>query len=221
MAKIQEVGARISDLYFQDYPETSEFFDAADFAFHAGSAYGDLLAQEYRFEYNRMLAEGEMNIVSFSTDWLQVAELKREKDDEGFYIKLPQPIMSFPFDKRNSGIQLIAAASGNKGKEYIRSGINESFYDEFLPITNKVFWSLLRDKIYLTTNVGEPPALSKVVYVPGISDDLDIPDSRVWAVVANTIEMMRKAAANILVKETADQNLNKLPITEADKNIVK
>lgn len=220
MVKIQEVGGRLMDLYFQSYPDTSEFFDELDFIFHAGSAYADLLGQEYRLEYNRMLAEGEMNIVSFSTDWLQTVELKREKDEDGYFIKLPTPVFSLPYDKRNSGIANIFSASGKRGKEYVRSSINENFYDEFLPITNKVFWSLLKDKVYLTTNMGEPPSLSKVVYVPGISDELEIPDARVWAVIANALEMMRKAAANYIIKETADGNQNKLPVTEADRNLI-
>ncbi len=222
MASIKEVGSRIQNLYFQDYAETSQFWDENDFNYHAGAAYAELLRQEYINEYNLMRADGEYNIVSFSHDWLKVEpQLKREKDEMGFYINLPQPIMSFMYDKRDVGVQNILSASGKMGTEYIRSSIDELWVDSFLPISPKVYWALLRDKIYLNTNVGEPPLLSKLVYVPGISDDLDIPDTRVWSVMAITLEMMRKAAANYVVKETSDQNANELPVTEADRNLVK
>ncbi len=223
MANIKEVASRTQNLYFQDYAETSQFWDESDFVFYTGAAYSDLLGQEYRLEYNRMQSEGEVNTISFSHDWLQtVSDLKREKDEIGFFVKLPTSVMSFPYDKRDCGLQNIFAVSGGrKGQEYVRSTISENWYDEFLPPTKKIFWALLRDKIYLTTNIGEPPLISKVVYVPGISDDLDIPDVRVWAVITNTIEMMRKAAANNIVKETANQNQNETLLTDADRNLIK
>lgn len=222
MANIKEVASRVENLYFQDYAETSEFFDAGDFAFYCGAAYADLLGQEYRLEYNRMIAEGVSDIVGFSSDWLKTETLKRQTDKEnGYYIDLSQPILSLPYDKQNSSIQNIYPADKKFKGEYIRGSVDNTWEDEYLPLTKKVFWSLLGNRIYLTTNMGEPPSLSKVVYVPGISDDLDIPDARVWAVITNTIEMMRKAAANYVVSETADQNSNKLPQTDVDKNLIK
>lgn len=221
MADIKTVAGHTMDLYFGDFAEAAEFFDIDDFVFYTGAAYADLLGQEYRIEYAKMAAEGEGNLVSFSHDWLQTFEAKRDKDDDGYFIKLPQPVMSFPFDKRDLGIQNIFAANKLMAKEYIRSSIGTIWQDQFLPASTNIYWALLRDKIYLYTNIGEPPMLSKLVYIPGISDDLDIPDTRVQMVMTDTLKMMRDAEQGNLVKETADGNLNETLVSDVDRNLIK
>ncbi len=209
------------NLYFEDYANGAEFFDIDDFVQYTGMAYADLLGQEYIGMYNQMRQDGDNSVIEFSHDWLKTEVVKREKDNEGYFVNLLEPIMSFPYDKRDVGLQNIFPVGTQFKGELIRSSISESWLDEYIPLSCKVYWSLLGKKIYLSTTMGEPPASLRVVYVPSLSDSLEIPASRQKMVIDNTIKMMREAARGFLVKETNNQNLNELPITDNARNLIK
>jgi len=218
MADIKTVADRVMNLYFQDYANGAEFFVLDDFVYYVGAAYAELLAQEF----DKARAEYPENSVAFSSDWLISETLKLDNDDDnGFFLQLSNPVMSFPYDKRNSGIQNIFPSKTKLAGEYIRSTVSEIWMNELLPNTNKVYWALIGDKILLSSNLRQPPEFSKVLYVPGISAMLNIPDARVNMVTKSTIMMMREASRNHVIKETNDQNLNPIPQTESDSNLIK
>lgn len=221
MGNIRTLADHTMNIYYADFAAGSSFFDIDDFISYTGMAYADLLGQEYQIMYNQMRQDGEANIVEFSHDWLKQEVLKRQKGDEGFFIELSQGVMSFPYDRKDVGIQNIFPTKQGFKNELIRSSISEIWQDIYLPISNKIFWALLENKIYLSSVTYEPPTELRVVYVPSVSEDLDIPASRQKMVMDNTIKMMRESQRGVLVKETNDGNLNKAPQTELDLNLIK
>lgn len=221
--KIKILAGRIMDLYYEDYASNTQFFDIDDFIFNVGSTYADLLSKEYDTERQRMRIEGEEGYATFSHDWLQtqVCPLKR-KGEEGDYYQLIQKPMSFPYDKYDIGIQNVFPVGSKFRDELVRDSIDKSWQDKFLPNTKNVFWSLIQDTIIVRGSVNQsPPPSIRVVYVPEVSLDLEIPNSRNAMITAAVLVLMRKLEENHLVKETNDQNKNKLPITENDKNLIK
>ena len=216
MADIKIVAGRIMDLFYQDYRSSFDFFDDADFVFHTGAAYADMLAMEF----DKARAESGSSVVDFSSELLLSVNIETEKDKAGFFARLPQPVMSFPYDSRNSGIQNIFPV-GERSSEYIRATISQNWYDEFLPKSNKIFFNLVGNRINLFSNLRNPPEISNIIYVPGISDTLNITDARVSAIIKSTILLLREAARGFVIKETNDGNLNKIASEESDINLNK
>ncbi len=215
------VGQHVIDLFYQDYKSTSQFWDLEDGIYFAGVAYGDLLGQEYKAEYNQMLALREEGIVQFSHDWLQVEELKLKNGDDGPYIELANLPMSFPYDKQDVGIQNIFVTGSKFSGEIVRSTIASMWQDKYLPNTTTIFWALLQNKIYFKSTQAAPPSAFKVVYVPEVNDNLKIPNSRENLIVQMAVQLMLKAKEGNLVKETNDQNKNVAPVTELDRNLIR
>ncbi len=219
---IKILAARVMDLYYADYASNQEFFDINDFIFNVGSTYADLLQKEYDVERQRMRSEGEEGYVTFSHDWLQTQVLTlQRKSEEGEYYQLLQKPMSFPYDKWDIGIQNIFPVGSKYRNELVRDAVDKSWQDKFLPNTNNVYWSLLKDKIIPRHSQKEAPYQIRVVYVPEVSLDLEIPNSRNAMITGTVLTLMRALEQNHLVKETNDGNKNKLPITENDRNLIK
>lgn len=221
LGNIETIADLTMNLYYEDFANNAEFFDLDDFINYTGIAYADLLGQEYITMYNQMRADGDSNAIEFSHDWLKTEVVKRQKDVEGWFAELSQPVMSFPFDKSDIGLQNIFPLGSNFQFELIRSSISQTWQDEFLPLTCKVFWALLGQKIYLNSSLKEPPPELKIVYVPAASLDLDIPASRQKMVIQNTIQLMREAAKGYIIKETNNGNLNPIIQGETDRNLIK
>lgn len=220
---IKILAGRVMDLYYQDYAGNTEFFDLDDFIFNVGSAYSDLLQKEYDSERMIMRADREEGYVTFSHDWLQTQELQIvRKSEEGAYYKLKQKPMSFPYDKWDIGIQNIFPVGSKFTRELIRDSVDKTWQDELLPNTKNVFWRLLKDSILVKDSIlqSAPPAI-RVIYVPEVSIDLEIPNSRNGMITSMVLALMRGMETNHLVKETNDQNKNKLPVTENDRNLIK
>lgn len=215
------VGQHVIDLFYQDYKSTSQFWDIEDGIYFAGVAYGDLLGQEYMQVYKGMQANGEEGIVQFSHDWLQTEDLKLKEGDDGPYVELTNLPMSFPYDKQDVGIQNIFVTGSKFSGEIVRSTIASIWQDRYLPNTTVIFWALLKNKIYFKSKQAAPPAAVKVVYVPEVSDNLLIPNSRENMIVQMAVQLMLKAKEGNLVKETNDQNKNTAPVTELDRNLIR
>lgn len=209
------------NLFYGDYANGAEFLDADDFIYYAGLSYTDLLGQEYQIMYNQMRADGDENVIEFSHDWLKTEVIKREKDNEGYYVKLSEQVCSFPYDKRDVGIQNVFPVGGKFKNEVIRSSISSIWQDSYLPLTKNVFWGLLEDRIYFSSNLVDPAPEYRIVYVPGVSDNLQIPASRQKMVIDNTIKLVKESLRGTIIKETNNQNLNVAPVTEADQNLIK
>lgn len=215
------VAQHVIDLFYQDYKSTSQFWDVEDGMYFAGVAYGDLLGQEYMAQYKEMRAMREEGIVQFSHDWLQTEDLKIKDGEDGPYVELTNLPMSFPFDKQDVGIQNVFVAGSKFKGEIVRSTIDSIWQDKYLPNTTTIFWALLQNKIYFKSTQAAPPPAVKVVYVPEVSDNLKIPNSRENMIVQMAVQLMLKAKEGNLVKEVNDQNKNVAPVTEMDRNLIK
>ena len=220
---IKILAGRIQDLYYEDYAGNSQFFDIDDFIFNTGSAYAKLLQDEYDSERQNMSIDREEGLISFSHDWLQTQVLQlNRKGEEGESYLLKQKPMSFPYDKHDIGIQNVFPVGAKFTKELIRDSIDKSWQNDLLPNTKNVYWSLIKDSILVRGSVLQSaPPFIRVVYVPEISVDLEIPNSRNAVITTMVLSLMRGMEANHLVKETNDQNKNKLPVTENDRNLIK
>ena len=216
MANIREIADRVQNIYFQDYKSSAEFFELSDFVFFVGSSYAEMLAAEF----DKARAEAGNDVVEFAGDLVSVKEIETKKDSRGFYAELPESIMSFPYDARNSGIQNILPAR-EKAFEYIRSTTSQAWMDNLMPATNKVFWSLMGNRIDLFSNLRTPPEYSTIIYVPAISNTVIIADGRVNTIIKSTISMLRESAKNFIIKENNDGNLNKTERSESDENLNK
>lgn len=219
--KLNIVGQHALDLFYQDYKGTTQFWDVSDATYFAGVAYADLLSQEYMLVYKSMKQDGDEDIVTFSHDWLATEIAKVQQDGDGYYIELENSPMSFPYDKQDVGIQNVFPVGGKFKGELIRNSINKIWVDDYLPITNKIFWALLKNRLILKGVGKTPPSSLKVVYVPCVNDNLLIPDTRQNNVVQMTLKLMMEAKTGNIVKETNDQNKNTAPQTEFDRNLIK
>lgn len=216
------IGQHALDLFLQDYKGTTQFWSVEDTTYFAGVAYAELLSQEYMLVYKSMQQSGEEDIVTFSHDWLQTETIKVCSDQfDGTFAQLPCEPMSFPYDKRDIGIQNVFPALGKFNGELIRSNINTIWMDELLPQTDDIYWSLLKDKLILKFTRKTPPPALRVVFVPSVNENLLIPDTRANAMIQMTVDLMRKSKDGNLIKETNDQNKNTAPQTEMDRNLIK
>jgi len=212
------------DLYYEDYASNTDFYDINDFIFQTGSAYAALLQAEYNQHRAEMRADRQEGYATFSHDWLQTQtiQITRSKE-EGDYYLLKQKPMSFPFDMWDIGIQNVFPVGARFTKELIRDSIDKSWQDDLLPNTKNVFWSLIQDRIIVKCNsvMVSPPPFIRIIYVPDVSPDLEIPASRNAIITTTVISMMRKIVdEGHLVKTTNNQNKNTLPVTENDRDLI-
>lgn len=210
------------DLFYQDYASNEEFFSLDDFIFQTGSAYADILSKEFDVARLMMKQEGIDTYVSFSHDWLQTQVLQLQRKSEGGeYYQLLQKPMSFPYDKWDSGIQNVFPVGAKYNSELVRATIDTNWMNKFSPLSKTIYFNYLKDRIYPVTSLQSAPPSIRVVYIPEVSLDLEIPNSRNAMISVAVLTVMRKLAEGFLVGETNDQNKNKLPITENDRKLIK
>lgn len=220
--QLKYIGQHALDLFYQAFKPAAGFWDIDDAIYFAGVSYAGLLSQEYDIERQRLMKDGEETIVTFSHDWLQTQDLEIEKDEDfGWSAKLDKPIMSFPFDKRDVGLQNIFP-KGFKS-EFIRSSIDSIWQNELLPLTKNTYWALLKDKIILFNNSKQEflKKKIKVVYVSAIHEDMEIPQTRHKMIIDATILLMRNSEKDKVVKKLNSGNENAVLQEEADQNGIK
>lgn len=219
---IKILAGHIMDDFYQDYPSNEEFFSLSDFIFQTGSAYADILSKEFDVERLKMKQDGIDTYVSFSHDWLQTQVLQlQRKSEEGEYYQLLQKPMSFPYDKWDSGLQNVFPVGAKNNNELVRATIDTNWQNKFSPLTHTIYWTYLKDKIYPVTSLQSAPPSIRVVYIPEVSLDLEIPNSRNAMISVAVLTVMRKLSEGFLIDESNNQNKNKLPVTENDPNLIK
>ena len=219
--KLAYIAQDIMNLYNQDYKATTDFFDIDDFVSYAGMSYTQLLSQEYELERQRMRQERDDNYISFSHDWLQTQIVKVILNEaEGYIAELQQQPLSFPYDKWDSGIQNVFPEGRQFKGELIRGTIDDTWYDDLMPIGTTVVWRLLQNKLIITAGGKRPPNELKVIYVPCVSESLEIPQTREKMIMDLTIDLMIKGEQKV-IKETNDQNINPIKQTETNMDLLK
>lgn len=212
---IQIVAQYAMDQFYQNYRGGTDFFELKDFVFYCGTTIAGAFQEGYSEKYAELRQEGGEEVVSFSHDWLleQVLEVKKEKRET--YAQLKQRPMSFPFDKSDIGAQEVFSVDPY-GTTLERSNITEIWQQKYYPATDRIFWWVDRDKIRFF-NKGECNInVIRLLYVPEISSNMDVPDALVPLAVMETVARMRQIEKGVVIKKSLDQNDNKILQTEID-----
>lgn len=213
MQALPVVAQYAMDQFYQNYRSNTDFFELKDFIFHCGSTLAAAFQQGYTEKYAEMRADRQEEVISFSHDWLAEQDLKVDRNAREPFVKLIQHPMSFPFDQQDTGIQEVFALSP-WGTELERSSITEVWQQKYYPATNRIFWWLDRDKIRFYNKGGCNIETVRVLYVPQISEDMQVPDALVDMAVVQTVARMKQIAEGVVIKKSLDGNDNKILQTE-------
>lgn len=221
--QIQYVAQAAYDLYLMDYAQANEFFTLQDFIYHTGLVAADLYQQEFRLVKQEMRAERQEGTVAFSTDWLSAFEFTIEEKNGAFHADIPVKVVSFPYDNQNTGYQSVFINLGNCEVEADRSSLNERWQIKFLPTTDKVFFYPLKGRLefYNPGGLMLKNRKGKLYYVPGVDDNMELPDGIVNQVINNTVQKFRVLLQQVVVDKSNDGNPNKTIQTEVNPNILK
>lgn len=214
---IDIVSQHCMDSFYQNYRASSDFFDLEDFIFHAGATLGDYYRQEFKQKYDEIRQEKSDEIVTFTSDIL-VDETVKVKNNSAL---LEGKIMSFAFDRQNSGIQDVLASKPSDCIQLERTNLAQIWQLRYTPATDVVFWYYDRGAIKFynkgTFNIQE----IVVLYVPAVSDKMLCPDSLIDWVVNNTVQKMKGMKQGTIVKKSLDGQQNYTLETEMDKSQLK
>lgn len=214
---IETVGQYTMDSFYQDYKQNSEFFELSDFIFHAGATLGDYYRQQFEAKYAELRQEKSDEIVTFADDILLSTSVTVKDGVADFNKK----IMSFPYDRQNAGIAdvFITKPVGNFTME--RTNLAQIWQLRYMPYTGKIFWYSDRGQIKFFTNGSCNINEGVVYYVPGVSPEMEVPDSLIDWTVSNTVQKMRQLKEGTIIKKSLDGNQNKIAETEIDKSQLK
>jgi len=156
-------------------------------------------------------ADKTEGLVSFGDDLLNSEELT-VKDGVA---EIPFDFASFMYDTQASGIQMVY--SGEELLERISSA--QRWQLKHIPFVSRVFWYLDGKKIKLFSKGICNPSKINVFFVPGIGENMIVPDGLVQYVVETTVSLLRSKEG--VVKETNDGNKNKIMESEINKRAIK
>jgi hypothetical protein len=216
------VAQYVMDSYYQDFKQESEFFDLPDFIFHSASTVGDYYRQEYKQMYDQIRAEKSDEIVAFSEDLLVPITLK-VKDNVATFPK-DFSVMSFTSDRQTSGFQKIFVTKPKQngfGIQLERSNLYQIWQLRYVTKSNVVYWYYDRGAIKFFTKGEFNIQEIDVLYVPGVSTSMLVPDSLIDWTVNNTVQKMKAIKQGTVVKQSIDNNNNPIQETEMNKNALK
>lgn len=215
------IAQRTMDLYFQSYKSSSQFFDIDDFIFYTGATISDIYQQEAKQQYAELRALKMESVVSFPADWLLEQPLKVKRKDGEIFAELEQPVMGFSFDNQILGLQDVIPI---KPRDILfeRTTQSAAWQNRLTPITNRVFWYGMKDKVVFLNNGNCNVSEVSVLYVPAINNSMLVPEGIVNMAINQTVATMKQLAqATIEKKGTDGQGQNKTIETEMNKMALK
>lgn len=210
------------DSFYQNYKEDSQFFDLADFQYHAGATVSDFYRQEFSQKYAEARQDKSDEGIAFSADILVSSDL--EVDGKLQSAKINFAFMSFPYDRQTSGIQIVVNADQNQCGTFERTTLTQSWQCGYTGPTDRIFW------FYSPSGGGSIKLLNKtksviksitVMYVPGISDNMLVPDSIVDWTISNTVQKMKAMKEGVVIPKSIANNQNTILETEINKTDLK
>lgn len=218
---LKYVAQQALDLFYQNYKSDIDFWNLGDAIDFTGNAASAIYQNFYQQEYAMLRSEKKDDVVQFDIGWLDEQVLKVENKGGILISKLSCPVMTFPYDRQQSGIQLILITNPASIDEVERTSISAAWQLNYLPVTNKIFWYGDVGRIVFikkgTCNAEEV----RVLYVPVMSADANVPDGIIDQVIMNTVNMMRQAADKKVIKKSLDHNQNEILETEVNKTALK
>lgn len=218
MKDVKVLAQDIMDAYYQQFKEGNEdFFDLDYFVRQVHDARAGILRQEYIDQYKMLRQERRHlnDMVEFSIDWLKSETAKLEKDEAtgNFKVKIKGDVFEFPFDQSSIGYQMVVPVKRD-ACTLVRTRINESNLDKFMPKTSVVFWYPIGNG---ELEFDKDCCKEVRVYYVG-AEPLDIPDGlsdRIKDIVLNRMFAAKNGRGVIDV--TNDSNPNAVPQTEINK----
>ena len=206
------------DLFYQQYKMDSDFWTLDDFISQVGDTIASIYNSYYQLQYKELKGEKKDEVVLFDAGMLSNQVLKVKNIGGILAAKIEQPIMSFLYDQSTTGIQTVNIINPVGQDEVVRTTLQAKYQLQYLPVTNTIFFYNDRDKIYFINkgncNINEV----NVYFVPSMYPDAVIPDGIADLAIDTTVKKMMEYAGKTVIKETADQNHNKIMETEIDKS---
>ena len=215
---IQVLAQDIMDLYYQDYKAAEDFFDLDHFVRQVKYSYDRLLKEEYERRRQELRQEGIVRelIVTLDQSWLSAKEFDIKGDTTE--LDLEEKVFSFPFDTNSIGVQDVVAL--DYACILARATESELWMLKYAPKTDTTFWYVKEaGKIGIKKACGK--GRIKVLYVPSISDKMDISDALASAIQKDVLLTMMQARQGTVINETNDGNQNKSAQTELNQDQVK
>lgn len=204
-------------MFYQDYAPADAFFQIEDFIRECGATLAEYYRQGYETEYARLRSEGLQDaLVSFEEGVLNEQILKVENKEA----KVQQPVFSFPYDKSSVGYQYLFSVNENSCP-LERTSITATWQFQYIPYTERIFWYAGKGKIKFYTNSNANVKEVRLLYVPAITEDMEVPDALLRTVIDGTVKTFREFMQNNVVKKSIDENPNKTIQTEANLQMAK
>ena len=201
----------MQDQIEQDYRPDESFFTVEDYIWHSSTTVGEYYKAQYEQEKEKLRQEKSDELIVFSPDIL-VSMLLPVKGNSA---TLTDSVMSFIYDGYEVGIQEVFVTKPS-GVKLERTSLSEKWKNELLPVTDRIFWWPAMNQINFHNKTNFNVQEIQVLYVPGISNTMLVPDSIVGTVVTQTVMKLKQIAQGIIIKTGEDLNPNKLPQTEID-----
>lgn len=216
--KLKIVAQYAMDEYLGAFADSTTFFTVQDFIFHVSATLSAIYLAEYKLQYAELRQEKTESIVTFSADWLLEQEIEVKRVEDEWVADLIERPMSFPFDKQVIGIQSVTS----RGRELTRSNETETWMYQYLPFSDEIYWKNRTDKLYFFTNGECNVKKIKVLYVPPINNaDSYVPDGVIRQAIDATVANMKQIMAGNVIKETSDNNQDKILQTEINSKQLK
>lgn len=212
------VAQNAMDQYYAQFKSANDFFGLEDFIFACGACLGEYYLQNFEAMRTLLRAEKKDEVVGFSHDWLAEKYLKVENDKGILFSTIDFDFMSFPYDKQDTGIQNIFSTNG---VELERINVDSFWMFKLLPATNRVFWWIEKGRIRYYKKGDCSINQIKVTYVPGINNEMEVPDSLVEYAIKSSVTRIKDLVQGNVVKKSLDQNQNKVLQTEIDPSALK
>lgn len=212
------VAQQVEDQYYQNYKADVDFFDLNDFILYTGNTISAIYNAYYQEKYKELLSEKKDEVVQFDAGMLSEQILEVKSNVAGIlFAKYKHPIMSFLYDNQTTGIQDIFSIKPAGNNEFERTNISEKWSLKYMPVTNRIFfYGEIEGVAFVNKGVCNVDTV-RVLYVPSMYPDALIPDAIIDMAIQKTIMSMKQAADKNVIKETLDQNKNKVLELESNK----
>lgn len=202
------------DMFYQDYAPADAFFKIEDFIRECGATLSEYYRQGYETEYARLRSEGlQDNLVTFDEGVLNEQILDFENNEA----KITKSVFSFPYDKSSVGYQYLFSEKENSCP-LERASITLVWQFPYIPYTNRIFWWPDRGKMKYFTNSNSKLKRGRLLYVPAITEDMEVPDALLRMVIDNTVKVFAEFKKGNVIKKSIDENPNAVLETEANLN---
>ncbi len=207
---LEDVALIARDLYNQDYPDRSEFFNLNDFKFHCAAKYSSILNSLYQIARKENKAETGFSVVEINPQWLitqEVPELLHDEAKNLYYFATDFPVFSFDFDTFANGLNQIRSYKGPCKPKKI-STQELPFYD-VIPTTPDCYYYLEgKNRVEFLKKPSTPLTLYYIPEVLSADNSCVMSDAIVGELVIATLQLMFGAKNGNVVKEANDGNTN-------------